>query len=96
MEPIEDLAREAAYFARAENSPEVRSQHVERALSERILRLNFIEEEIRRLIAERVLVVELRGRASVRSMASRSSTSAVTLSAAPRGSPRPWRWGRRG
>jgi len=61
MEPIEDLAREAAYFARAENSPEVGSQHVERALSERILRLNFIEEEIRRLIAERVLVVELEG-----------------------------------
>jgi len=61
MEPIEDLAREAAYFARAENSDEVHAHHVERALSERILRLNFIEEEIRRLIAERVLVVELEG-----------------------------------
>jgi len=61
MEPIEDLARESAYFARAENSPEVHASHVERALSERILRLNFIEEEIRRLIAERVLVVELEG-----------------------------------
>ena len=61
LEPIEDLAREAAYFARAGNSPEVRSPHVERALNERVLRLNFIEEEIRRLIAERVLVVELEG-----------------------------------
>ena len=61
LEPIEDLAREAAYFARAENSAEVRSPHVERALNERVLRLNFIEEEIRRLIAERVLVVELEG-----------------------------------
>jgi len=61
MEPIEDLARESAYFARAENSAEVNAGHVERALSERILRLNFIEEEIRRLIAERVLIVELEG-----------------------------------
>ncbi|MGD0075053.1 MAG: AAA family ATPase [Candidatus Binataceae bacterium] len=61
LEPIEDLAREAAYFARGENSDAVGSRHVERALNERVLRLNFIEEEIRRLIAERVLVVELEG-----------------------------------
>ncbi len=61
MEPIDDLAREAAYFARAENADEVGAQHVERALSERVLRLNFIEEEIRRMIANRTLVVELQG-----------------------------------
>ncbi|MGH7906640.1 MAG: AAA family ATPase, partial [Candidatus Binataceae bacterium] len=49
MEPIDDLAREAAYFARAENSAGVTAGHVERALHERVLRLNFVEEEIRRL-----------------------------------------------
>jgi predicted ATP-dependent protease len=61
MEPIDDLARESAYFARAESAAEVTAHHVERALAERILRLNYVEEELRRLIAERVLVVELTG-----------------------------------
>ena len=61
MEPIDDLAREAAYFARAANASEVTAAEVERALSERILRLNFIEEEIRRMIADGTLIVELKG-----------------------------------
>ncbi len=61
MEPIDDLVREAAYFARAGNAREVTAAEVERALNERILRLNFIEEEIRRLIAEGTLIVELAG-----------------------------------
>ncbi len=61
MEPIDDLAREAAYFARGEGAAEVTAHHVERALAERILRLNYVEEELRRLITERVLVVDLKG-----------------------------------
>ncbi len=69
MEPIDDLAREAAYFARAAgqggdgagSAKVVKASDVERALSERILRLNFIEEEIRRLIANGTLIVELGG-----------------------------------
>jgi predicted ATP-dependent protease len=61
MEPIDDLAREAAYFAQAEGAAEVSAHHVERALSERVLRLNYIEEELRRLIAQRVLIVDLKG-----------------------------------
>jgi predicted ATP-dependent protease len=61
MEPIDDLVREAAYFARGESAAEVTAHHVERALAERILRLNYVEEELRRLIAERVLVVDLKG-----------------------------------
>jgi predicted ATP-dependent protease len=36
--------------------------HVERALNERMLRLNFIEEEIRRLIANGTLIVHLDGK----------------------------------
>ena len=62
MEPIDDLAREAAYYARETNDKQVGARHVDRALNERILRLNFIEEEIRRLIAEGTLVVHLQGR----------------------------------
>ena len=61
MEPIDDLARESAYFARAEGANEVTAHHVERALSERILRLNYVEEELRRLIRERVIIVDLKG-----------------------------------
>ncbi|HUO05046.1 MAG TPA: AAA family ATPase [Candidatus Binataceae bacterium] len=62
LEPIDDLAREAAYFARGENSQRVSAQHVERAIGERRLRLNFIEEEIRRLIAQGTLIVNIKGK----------------------------------
>src|SRR5260370_1948337 len=40
LEPIDDLAREAAYFARSEGAPRVTAAHVEQALTERMLRLN--------------------------------------------------------
>jgi ATP-dependent Lon protease len=61
MEPIDDLAREAAYFALSEGATSVSAPNVERALRERMLRLNYIEEEIRRLIANGTLVVHLDG-----------------------------------
>jgi predicted ATP-dependent protease len=61
LEPIDDLARESAYFARSENAQRVSAAHVDRALTERMLRLNFIEEEIRRLIANGTLIVEIQG-----------------------------------
>ena len=61
MEPIDDLCRESAYFARAENSAAVTAVHVDRALQQRVLRLNFIEEEIRRLIANGTIIVHRDG-----------------------------------
>jgi predicted ATP-dependent protease len=61
MEPIEDLAREAAYFARADGQTKVSAANVDRALNERVQRLNFIEEEIRRLIANETLIVHVTG-----------------------------------
>jgi predicted ATP-dependent protease len=64
LEPIDDLARESAYFASAASAPSVTAEHVERALKERMLRLNFIEEEIRRLIANGTLVVNITGRSA--------------------------------
>ncbi len=63
MEPIDDLAREASYFARSSGASRVDAAHVERALTERMLRLNFIEEEIRRLIRNGTLIVRLSGAA---------------------------------
>ncbi|HEY6418733.1 MAG TPA: ATP-binding protein [Candidatus Binataceae bacterium] len=83
LEPIDDLARESAYFARSASTAQlsparadatrgasathvasaahVSAEHVERALIERVLRLNWIEEEIRRLIARGTLVVQIQG-----------------------------------
>ena len=62
MEPIDDLARESAYYAQSEGARSVAASHVERALRERMLRLNYIEEEIRRLIANGTLIVHLDGK----------------------------------
>jgi predicted ATP-dependent protease len=64
MEPIDDLSREAAYFARAANAASVTADHVDQALDQRVLRRNFIEEEIRRLIANGTIIVNLDGRAA--------------------------------
>ena len=62
LEPIDDLAREAAYFAHGAGAAAiVTAADVDRALSERVLRRNFIEEEIRRLIANGTLVVHVDG-----------------------------------
>ncbi len=71
LEPIDDLARESSYFARGAGAVQagtartgatlVTAEHVERALTERVLRLNWIEEEIRRLIARGTLVVQIEG-----------------------------------
>jgi predicted ATP-dependent protease len=62
LEPIDDLVRESAYFARAGNASHTTADHVHRALLDRVMRLNFIEEEIRRLIANGTLVVHVDGR----------------------------------
>ncbi|MBV8733535.1 MAG: AAA family ATPase, partial [Solirubrobacterales bacterium] len=61
LEPIDDLVRESSYFARAANAPGVTAEHVHHALVQRVMRLNFIEEEIRRLIACGTLIVHLDG-----------------------------------
>jgi ATP-dependent Lon protease len=62
LEPVDDLVRESAYFARAANAQRTAAEHVHRALAQRVMRLNFIEEEIRRLIANGTLIVHLDGR----------------------------------
>ncbi|HKV56155.1 MAG TPA: AAA family ATPase [Candidatus Binataceae bacterium] len=61
MEPIDDLVRESAFFAQADSAPRVTPEHVHRALVQRVMRHNFIEEEIRRLIANGTLIVHLDG-----------------------------------
>ena len=59
---LADLAREAAYWARREDGSLVAAQHVEKALQERVFRSNRIEEEIRELITQGTILVDIDGR----------------------------------
>ncbi len=58
---VGDLVREAAYWAHKETSPIVTTRHVERALKERVFRSNRIEEDIRELIANGTLLIDIEG-----------------------------------
>jgi ATP-dependent Lon protease len=59
---IADLVREAAYWARKSNGHLVSARHVQQALEERVFRANRIEEEIRELITEGTILVDIDGR----------------------------------
>jgi ATP-dependent Lon protease len=59
---ITDLVREAAYWARKDNGAIVSAHHVQKALDERIFRSNRIEEEMRDLITEGAILVDIEGR----------------------------------
>jgi ATP-dependent Lon protease len=59
---IVDLVHEAAYWARKDNGRWVSAQHVEKALQQRTFRSNRIEEEIRDLITQGTILVDIDGR----------------------------------
>ncbi|MDP3064240.1 MAG: AAA family ATPase, partial [Chloroflexota bacterium] len=59
---IKDLLIEADYWARKSSSPLVTSQHVLKALDEKVYRLNLIEERLRRLITDGTLMVDVAGK----------------------------------
>lgn len=59
---VADLVREAAYWARQEGSDAVQERHVDRAVSERVHRLDLIEQVLRERIAEGTILLELEGR----------------------------------
>lgn len=56
-----DVMREAAFFARQAGVAEVDEAHVQHALEQRVFRLNRVEEKIRELIQDGVLLVDLDG-----------------------------------
>ncbi len=58
---VADLVREASYWALEENSDVVGQQHVDRAISERVDRLNLLESKIRELISDGVLMIDIDG-----------------------------------
>jgi predicted ATP-dependent protease len=61
---LRDLVVEADYWAGAEGAQRVNAAHVERAINERVSRLNMIEERIREMIRRGVIIVDLQGSVS--------------------------------
>lgn len=59
---IADLVREAAFWARKEDRQLVSARHVEKALDGRVFRSNRIEEDIRELIANGTILVDITGK----------------------------------
>ncbi len=58
---ISDLLREAHYWATINKSPIVKAEHVEMALTEKILRNNKIEERLREMIKDGTIIVDVAG-----------------------------------
>lgn len=58
---IADLAREAHYWARQEQSAHVRRPHVEKAIAERIERHNLVESKMQEMIEKGVLLIDVTG-----------------------------------
>lgn len=60
---IADVLREASYWAQQEGSPTVNAEHVVRAIDERRVRHNLLEERTHELIHEETLLVSTEGEA---------------------------------
>jgi lon-related putative ATP-dependent protease len=58
---MRDLIVEADYWAGQAGSALVQGQHVERAIGEKIYRLNLVQERIREMIARGVIMVDVEG-----------------------------------
>jgi predicted ATP-dependent protease len=58
---LRDVVVEADYWARLDGASLVQASHVERAINERVYRLNMVEERIRELIARGVILVDVDG-----------------------------------
>jgi predicted ATP-dependent protease len=58
---IADVIREASYWATKANSNIVSDRHVQKAIDEKILRTNRIEERLREMILEGTIIVDITG-----------------------------------
>jgi lon-related putative ATP-dependent protease len=58
---IADLIREAHYWAQSEGSKVVKAEHVVKAINEKVLRVNRIEERLREMMLEDTLIVNTSG-----------------------------------
>ena len=62
LEQLDDVVREAAFFAAEDQAEPVRSEHVRLVLEDREFRWNRLEDKVRRLIQEGTILVDLEGR----------------------------------
>ncbi|MCX5854208.1 MAG: AAA family ATPase [Deltaproteobacteria bacterium] len=60
---IADLIREASYWAQKDESPHVADMHVDKAIDERITRINLLEEKIQELIENGTIMIDTVGMA---------------------------------
>lgn len=58
---LRDLLVEADYWARRAGAELVSAEHVERAIDERVMRLNLVEKRIREMIARGTIMVDVTG-----------------------------------
>jgi ATP-dependent Lon protease len=61
LEHLDDLVREAAFFAVEDQAASAREEHVQQALEDRIFRWNRMEEKLRQLIREETLLIDVEG-----------------------------------
>ncbi len=59
---VNDLVREASYWAKQSGSQIVKDEHVEKALEEKIYRNNRIEERIQEMMVEGTIIVDTEGK----------------------------------
>lgn len=59
--PMKDLIVEADYWARASKSKMITREHVEKAVNEKIYRLDLIAEHIRQMIKEGTIMIDVHG-----------------------------------
>ncbi|MEW5895899.1 MAG: AAA family ATPase [Candidatus Omnitrophota bacterium] len=56
---IADLMREAHYWAQKDGVPSIDTDHIQKAVDERVFRSNMVEESIQQLIDENTLIIEI-------------------------------------
>ncbi len=59
--PLKDLLIEADYWARESNSQMITGEHIEKAMKEKIHRLDLVAERIREMIKEGTIMVDVEG-----------------------------------
>jgi ATP-dependent Lon protease len=58
---IADIIREASYWARKENVKLVKEKHVEKAIQERTVRVNLVEDKMQEMIDDGVILMDVDG-----------------------------------
>ncbi|MDH3651578.1 MAG: AAA family ATPase, partial [Saprospiraceae bacterium] len=61
LEDIADLIREASYYAQEDGMEQIDSEHIQKAIQEKIYRSNLLQEKIKELIEAKTIFIDLEG-----------------------------------